>query len=74
MSSNTIVVGNLPANYGKLLDSLLKGYSGLYKLVEQGEESCTVQFSSVDKAKIAVASLDRCRVDSSGRELRVGFK
>jgi hypothetical protein len=64
----------LPENYGKLLDSLLKGYTGLFKIITQEKNQATLQFSSVDKAKIAVASLDGCKVDSSGRELQVQFK
>lgn len=61
----------MPPNYDRLLESLLKGYSGLFKMTAQESDRVTLQFASVDKAKIAVAALNRCRVDSSGRELRV---
>jgi hypothetical protein len=57
-----------------MLDELLKGYPGVDRYIFQDQNSAVLQFTSCDSAKFAVMGLNRFKVDSSGRELRVTFK
>lgn len=58
-----------------MLDELIKNYPGVKQIENVDGENCraVIAFSSADSAKFAVMGLNRFKVDSSGRELRVSF-
>ena len=58
-----------------MLEELTKNYQGVDSILEVEGPGCraVIKFDSADQAKFAVMGLNRFRVDSSGRELRVNF-
>ena len=76
LPSRFIQIENLQANFSKLmLEELIKSYPGVEGIVEADGPAAraVIEFSSADSAKFAVMGLNRFKVDSSGRELKVAF-
>ena len=74
--SKFIQIENLQANFSKLmLEELIKSYPGVEGIVEADgpNAKAVIEFNSPDSAKFAVMGLNRFKVDSSGRELKVDF-
>ena len=59
-----------------MLEELTKNYQGVDSIQEVDGPGCraVIKFDSADQAKFAVMGLNRFRVDSSDRELRVNFR
>ena len=58
-----------------MLEEPIKSYPGVEGIVEADGPAAkaVVEFESADSAKFAVMGLNRFKVDSSGRELKVEF-